>query len=382
MSDSNTSTIDDKKEEENTSYTNKVLSFIKNILSLCLFILIYCILGSILLYGCKLAQSNILPTDKNCFPYTDNKPNIEEKKINIFTDNFFDPQFSMKINFPINDFNLSNKLLDMFRDYKTEPESNFLANYFISIMESLLQFNYGALNFVFSSMNHLPESIILIFGVFIYSFISIFLFIINNIYIVYLWFANMGWFFKTNNNEGVGIPKWEDVPFYTFNFFIAFWLVILFIVLFFIASGFLPIITSILFAYCIFSCLSYKFFINDKKASIFTIFQDVLKYYKVTIMVLFSLTVISSAFANLGVTSGIFSLVTIIFIYFGLFKIELFKPIDKESMTPIVDYEQAFKKCTKILKENKRKKWFFGLLGGGGKNTTKELKELNKKLTK
>ena len=40
-------------------------------------------IGSLILYSCKVAQSNILPTNKTCFPYTDIIAELTEKVINI-----------------------------------------------------------------------------------------------------------------------------------------------------------------------------------------------------------------------------------------------------------------------------------------------------------
>ena len=153
---SDTAALDEKNEElnnttnkEEQNYASKVVNFVIQTLVLFVVIIIYFCCSGALLYTCKLGQSNILPTDSTCEPYTEYKLEfpLKEKQINIFTDTFINPKNSMKLNFPQNEFNLSNKLLDMFRDYKNEPESNFLANYFISIAESLIQFFYICINF-------------------------------------------------------------------------------------------------------------------------------------------------------------------------------------------------------------------------------------------
>ena len=386
---SDTAALDEKNEELNNITTNddpdygsKVVQFVVATLILCVGSVLYYGSNGIVLYMCKLGQSNILPTEGKCFPYTDFKPSIQEKDTNIFTDTIFNPKQSMKLKFPIDEYNLSNKLLDMFRDYKNEPESNFLANYFISIAESLIQFFYICLNFCSNMMNQLPEVIIVIFGIPIVLFISILVLIASNFYIWYLWFANMKWFFKTNKNDGRGPPKWDDVPLISVGFCIAFWLAILFIIVFFFGLGFFPFITGFLSTYCVFSCLSYKFNLNGEKAGIFTIITDVLKYYKVTIMFLFSLFVVSNAFTYLGAIPGVFSLITLGLMYFGLLGFTLYKPIDIDHLSPLVDYDQAIKKC-KPPYIDKHRTWlqFMGLRGGG-KNITKQLKEIHSKFTK
>ena len=90
---SDTAALDQKFQElnnttntEEPSYASKVISFVTQTLILCLAIIIYYGFSGALLYSCKLAQSNILPTEIKCEPYTEYKPTIQEKQTNIFTD--------------------------------------------------------------------------------------------------------------------------------------------------------------------------------------------------------------------------------------------------------------------------------------------------------
>jgi membrane-bound metal-dependent hydrolase YbcI (DUF457 family) len=129
-------------------------------------------------------------------------------------------------------------------------------------------------------------------------------------------------------------------------------------------------------------CLSYKSLLNGNNAGIFTIIQDVFKYYKVTIMFVFSVIVVSTAFAKLGPLPGVFSLITLGLIYFGLLGLSIYKPINKDNLSPITDYEQATKTCKPPYTE-KPKGWLEIIgLKGGGKNITKQLKDIHKKFTK
>ena len=388
---SDTTALDEKNEElnnttnkEEKSYSSKVVDFLVLTLIICISIIFYFGFSGALLYACKLGQSNILPTDSKCEPYTDFKLEFQEKEkqINIFTDTFINAKNSMKLSFPHDEFNLSNKLLDMFRDYKNEPESNFLANYFISITEALIQFFYVCINLTLNMMNQLPEVVIIAFGIPIVSIISSILLIVSNFYVVFLWFANMKWFFKSNENNKSGPPKWEDVPLISLNFCIACWLVVIFLILFFFGLGFFPLITSMLWTYCSLSCLSYKSIFNGNNAGVFTIIQNVFKYYKVTIMTIFSLIIVSIAFSKLGAIPGVFSLITIGLIYFGLIGISIYKPVDIENLSPVTDYEQAIKKC-KPHNVDKNRTWleFIGLKGGG-KNITNQLKKIHKNFRK
>ena len=65
---------DNSLNEKNTDTKNKesldtTLSFFKSILYKLITLFIVLFLGIAILYGCKVSQSNILPTDNKCFPY-------------------------------------------------------------------------------------------------------------------------------------------------------------------------------------------------------------------------------------------------------------------------------------------------------------------------
>ena len=97
------SAIDKKnKESSNESdYISNIGGFILTVVVLFIIIGIYYGYSSLILYACKLGQSNILPTDIHCFPYEETKPNIQPIKTNIFP-TFGEPPLSMKMSFPYN----------------------------------------------------------------------------------------------------------------------------------------------------------------------------------------------------------------------------------------------------------------------------------------
>jgi len=85
MSETETSAIDSKIEETNKASQPKgdVIGFITNSAIITAIIIGYYGISSLVLYSCKLAQSNILPTDEKCFPYTDSELKIDNTNINI-----------------------------------------------------------------------------------------------------------------------------------------------------------------------------------------------------------------------------------------------------------------------------------------------------------
>jgi hypothetical protein len=234
-------------------------------------------------------------------------------------------------------------------------------------------------------LNGLPEIILVIFGPVIVAIISTLIFIVDHFYLIYLWFAQMGWFFKTNTNDsGTGNPKWEDVTFMSpFNYWCAVWLVILFCILFFFSLPFITILASLSMSWCIFSCITYKAEMGGKIISALPIIKDTFKYYKTLIMSILSFFVVVNAFGKLGTIPGIFSILTLLLIYFGIISIDLFNPSSKENLSPVVSFNQAKKTCS--FKEPSKEKHglLYGLVfGQQGGNITKEIKEIGKKLSR
>ena len=63
------------------------------------------------------------------------------------------------------------------------------------MIETIIHFNYSVFNKILDMLNGLPEILLIIFGPVIFAFISTFVLIADHLYLIYLWFAQMGWFF-------------------------------------------------------------------------------------------------------------------------------------------------------------------------------------------
>jgi hypothetical protein len=381
-----TSAIDEKNQSTSStsnSLSSQIIKFVTSVIAVVLIILFYFTSSGLILYLCKLAQSNILPTDLDCAPYTDTKPNIQPIKTNIFT-TFTDPETSMKLEFPYDSKNSKNKIIEIFKEYKDKSSSNFLANYFISITESLLQFNYSTMTTIMNLINEtIPESLIIGIGPMVSAFLYAFGLIINQFYFIYLWFSNMYWFFKHNSNDtGSGLPKWEDVTLFTpVDWWLGAGLVFLFILL--LIFG-LPILAFIpVFAYhnSIISSLFYKGVMNNKSASAFTVVTGVLKYYKITIVTIISLLIILLAFSNLGTIPGLFSILTVAAIYWGVITLDIYKPISESNLSESVSYKQATKTCPSKVTTKKHGLLYDLVFGQSGGRLSKEIKKAGKNLS-
>jgi flagellar basal body-associated protein FliL len=389
MSDSDSndaSSIDEKKNNGSSleSYLSGAGSFLLSIIIVMFIVLFYFSSGGLILFLCKIAQANILPTEPNCAPYTDNEPLIKPSPIqtNIFT-TFTDPEMSMKMEIPY-EMNSKNKVIELFKQYKENPSSHFLANYFISIAESILQFNYTLITMVMNFMNtSFPEPAIIGVGPILCAFLYSFGILVNTLYFIYLWFSKMSWFFKTNANaSGDGKPQWEDVtiisPIYSL---FGLGLVILFTCLLIFGFPFVSIIPVVFYHNSLISTLFLKAIMNGKQISALTIVKETLKYYKLPVISIISLFVVLLAFANLGAIPGILSIVVLMLIYYGGLSNNLFQPIPEKNLSPAVSYEQAIKKCIDKSRSGRKHGLLYNLLfGQKGGNITSQLKKISKTL--
>lgn len=384
---SDTDFIDSKRKEEKKDSNNTFADAFKNIRNFVITSIVFIIIvffhfgmGSLVLYGCKLAQSNILPTKMDCAPYTDTSPKIQPIESNIFETIFKNPNVSQKIKFPYDDKNMSNDFIETLNGFKNDPQASAVSNYFISILESILCFNYSYFNFGLNKMNELlPEFVVVLFGPVIMLVYSLFLFLIDNIYIIYLWFSNMGWLFTKNTNEDENKPpKWESISFLEpINYWIGFVLVFVFSILL-ILSYFtmtMPFIIGLLLVLTIGSMITYISVFNNKPTHAGKIMLEVFKNYKTIMTVIISLFIILGVFANMGIIQGVISIIVLALIYFGILRIDLFNPEREDFKTMLTSYKQAKKSCTRP-KKYLDDSWF--LFGGGEKKIIREIKNIGK----
>jgi hypothetical protein len=96
--------IDEKKNNSKPSaIINNYVSFLKALGNLVLVILITLFFGSSILYCCKVATANILPTEVDCTPYTTHDPDITPIDVDINVNKINGKYYSTKINFPFNE---------------------------------------------------------------------------------------------------------------------------------------------------------------------------------------------------------------------------------------------------------------------------------------
>ena len=388
MSDTTTDTsaIDEKKAENegisssNTqNYWSNLGKFMSNLIIIICFIIIYFTLGIYALYICKIAQSNILPTSADCFPFSESKPTVSPIQTNIFkTDDK-----SIKLSFPY-DENSDFELLKTLREYKNSYDSNNILNYFISIIETLIAFDFKLINTTFNTLNGVPEVLVVLFGPFILGVISVILLLCNCFYGLFLWFYNMSWLFKKNTNIERGKkPVWEDVTFLQpFGYGISIFLVIMLSIILLLFAPFFIGIDNLISSFCLFIIFTYTGTMADKSSGFITVFKEALKVYKLSLMIILCIFAISSAFTYLGISGGIMSIITLILIYFGVVKIDTFKPITDTNLTPftVTKEVQAKREVCKMISSKGTSGLIYNMVFGnqsGGK-LVNDLKKLSK----
>lgn len=377
--------VDGKKAKSISSDTlegnfERFIIFLKSVLIILIIVYLYFSIGGLMLFLCKIAQSNILPTDLNCAPYTDDQPVLKPSPIvtNIFTTSS-EPKQSMKLEIP---FDTKNSIIEMFKKIKDKPNSNFLANYFISIIESILQTNYSIINMCMSSLNTTDHEWSLVsLGPILFIFLLMVGMMFNTLFFVYLWFSKMSWFFKTNKNKsGTGKPEWENVSFLSpMNMFFGVLIAIIFTVILITGFPIVSMIPLIFYHKTILSALFYKGKMNGNEVSAFTIISETMRHYKFTVACVMSIATILMAFVNLGTLPGIISVIITIMVIYGMIPSHTFQTLKEHGFTPLVSNDQAKRSC--IQKIVSKKKWF-GLFGGqnGGGNLKKQLQKIGKLL--
>jgi hypothetical protein len=213
--------------------------------------------------------------------------------------------YSQKIYFPYDETNKKNAILDYLRKLKESPKASSTFVYFIEVITSMFYINYTLTNGFYQTLNsYLPESIIIflspflmIFSLFLFSFLNIF-------YFIYSWFSNMSWLFKENtNNTNDGKAIWKQISlFEPFNYFFAWFLVFVFSFSIIFSFGFIfPILSTFSLFYCLLSPLGISGFtkINNifQKISLFQFFKSILKDKKKWIMIFISILIITTSFS-------------------------------------------------------------------------------------
>lgn len=384
MSDSaaeETSTIDEKKE---TSSSNNSLpnytKFAKSLLIVVLVVVYFCI-SSYVLMLCKIAQTNILPTDVGCFPYTSNLPKLAaDVPTNIFTMTAEDDsEKSMKLSIPY-EWNKTYNIFDTMRKYKEGKKSFFLIQYFIAIFESVASSNFAIFNYIFNALNQVPELWVVLFGPLVLGTVTSVVTVINFVFIFfYWWWYHMSWFFKRNGDGNGDGGAWENVELASspVDFACGVALCVVFAIVLFVC---VPSVIwfswmTVLFVLLCLASMSANFSTNEtKKIGLTAIIMQLFSFHKISIVSVLCIVIVASAFSNLGNVPGLIAFAIVVLMVLRIIPNQLFQAGDfAAKLSAVTDMKQATKDCSATLSESKSKSshgWFYRLIslffGGGG----------------
>lgn len=341
-----------KKKTNSSSENSNMGTFVKETIKSIRNILIYFVLGGLVLYVCKLNKLIVLPTDIDKEPFTIpvgsfmdkinktmsyandkvEKGFIPEQKTSEVFSKIFDNIQSIR-------FNVENKpytILKYFAEYKQSPKSNFLANFIIAQIESLISTNYSMFSSLFTFMDEtFNETMIVLIGPIITIFFSMFVVFFDYFYIIYGWFTNLHWLFKRNqtNNTKSGGPNWVT-PILSIDLFVSWNLAVLLNILFLFSLPWLfslPTIQIGLVIFTLVSILSFKGVVNETPVnSINFLYKHFIKNYKRLISIVLTLSVVVNSYNILGSSHGVFGLFVVLIIYFTT---NLYKPFVYEQTT-------------------------------------------------
>lgn len=341
MSDSNdTSTIDEKKDENNGNNTKKVDigGFFGAFIGGLIVIYVYYKIGSYFVYACAISSSCVLPTDTDKPPFVDSpSKSLNSKPVSIFDGN-------AKIQFPDDPDNLKYYFIDGLRNKQkkygaTNSWTSHFCLFFLSFYEELFSLNYSLIQFMFKTINKfgIPQIIILLLGPLFLGFGLCVFFIFNWIYALYTLITSLPIFVADNGGSIIGE---------LFGYITMFWL---FICIIYWAIFVVPIALPVCFImfFVLISFLLYDGIITENNKEFVNgpvgcgdILTGFFENYPRTILFFYCLYVISIFFQYLGSLAGIFAIIITIAILYYMDKVMAY------AKNPTFDFTQIFGKSS------------------------------------
>jgi hypothetical protein len=312
-------------------------------------------IGSLILYSCKVAQANILPTSKECFPYTDIIAELTEKVINIDVVKNTDlGDVATKIVFPYkeNMIPLEGGILGLLKSMIDGPDANVFGLYLAKGLQGVISLNLSMLNSVYSLINSFfPEWFIIFVIPYIMLIICIGIVLLNGIYLAIMWFYNMRYFISEPTTSPDGKTTWKKGNLFTLmNLFIMYVVIIIGGLLFMVVGTALIPLVSIFI--CILS-LVMPLFMHAKihgtkqKYEFKDAFMNVWKYKKNIIMYIISFLVIVDANSSYGLYTAFCVFIGCLILGHFTSVYHRFVPVaGVDFATPgLEDTDQAMKQC-------------------------------------
>jgi len=348
----------DNKPDNKSNISPNTSTFINFFITLVTIIIILglsIIYSSIFLYECKVAQTNLLPTCFDFFPYTNTKPEIYPVTIDINIVKTDDNVWSTKLESSIEENLKAFNKFEFLKNWTSGTKSNVYTLYLGKTLEQVLSFNFKIRNNILNFINSIfSESFILLLSIWFELIIVIVTTITNYFYLTVLWFFNVYLLFsekEISNNKNETIVNWKNGD--IFEKTSLFWLIvyILILLILFFSIGFyfiIPVLSIVINTFC----FIFPIFINfhnvksKEKYSIFDGITNVIKYKLHLIMYIITIYAILSVYTNFGGYSALVSLVSFIILLFFSQIYNRYIPKDTDNVSiGLGTFQQAIKKC-------------------------------------
>lgn len=268
-------------------FLDNIPELVIKIVVVAIIIVVYAVIGGSLLYLCKTSHANMLPTDINCSPYTENTPENKNTIINVFISTIENQEKSMNLKFNW-DNNGDNTVLNFIRNYTNTSGSYLIIIYLFSIVSQLHQYFYSIIDFVGKKMSALPDLLVVGLAPIAFLMAIMFMYFTGNIYFMLQWFYQMKWFFKKDDNcKKSGKAIWQDINMFTnpVSFYTAVMLTgLASFASFFVGMGLLynPLfsIPSLSIIYCLFNAFTIRSEIRDENVGVMDIVWYVFVHFR------------------------------------------------------------------------------------------------------
>jgi len=349
--------IDSKKKENipNDEFPNYP-AFIRGLILYSIYILItFVLVGSIGLYICKVAQSNVLPDNLNYLPFGNKYKESNEIPVDINIIKIYGlmglglflgetpiVNESTKIIFNEKEIADSYKsgIIGFLNSLKSNPEkASFFGLYINDVIEPIIANNNWLINNFFGNMcKYISESIIIILFPLIICFVIPLLFISNIILCFFYQIKNWSDFFmdKSIKNNTV---TWNE-PFTYFRPIRAFLLMLYCFFLFFPLVSCLPLFTTL---YSIFAPLGLtaNIYKTNKSLNFLSFMKDVIMYKSQLYLILFTIGLLSQSSTYLGTNGFIACVVGVLIVFFILHLYNPFIPKNNPNETPVIEQTKS-----------------------------------------
>ena len=349
---------------------------------------IYFFIGTAVLYSVKVAQTNLMPTVKDCEPFQYVKRadyiaplvNVDVVKMNFFGGdlNMFLSKLednavkSTKIRFPYEDNvkTVTDGFLGFGYIKKTVSDEHCsnIMNYIMSVHKGMVLNMAGNINAVGNFFNStFSESVIVFLGSGVYGFIVFLLLIVNIFYGWVYYFVNMVYLFskkevvkveymEDGQKQFKNMANWDDnnasINWFTFPLY----LIVAFLFWGFAWAVVIPIMAIVTTIKLLFLPLYFvgKVDGTKEKYTFGTMLKNTLLYKKSVLMYIISFYIVSGA-SNLGMSGLIFSIIGCLFVY--VFFPDVYnKYIPNDTNTQctfgLASYTMAKKTCLDYFEKN------------------------------